>query len=62
MKIVITALLATLILTAPSHAGTTSCQSRKSGSVTITTCSGPGGFSQCRSYRGGSVNKTSCRS
>lgn len=40
-----------------------SCQTRKSGSVTITSCSGSkGGSSTCRSYMSGSVRKTSCRS
>lgn len=63
-----TRLLATLIATAflatAAEAGT-DCTTRKSGSVTITTCSGSGkssGFSQCRSYMSGSVRKTSCRS
>jgi hypothetical protein len=36
----------------------TNCTTRKSGSVTITSCSyRGGGFSECRSYRSGSVVK-----
>ena len=48
-------------LVGPARPGT-ECITRKSGSVTITTCShGNGSFSQCRSYYSGSVLKTSCR-
>lgn len=44
-------------------AAATECTSRKSGSVTVTTCSYKTGFNKhCRSYRSGSVRKTSCRS
>jgi hypothetical protein len=54
--------LLTLLMPSLAEAGT-SCTTRKSGSVTITSCSGSkGGFSECRSYRSGSVVKTSCRS
>jgi len=52
-----------IMLPVLAQAGT-SCTSRKSGSVTITSCSNTyrsGGFSQCRSYMSGSVKKTSCR-
>ena len=45
-----------------AEAGTT-CTSRKSGSVTITSCSESGhrsNYRQCRSYKSGSVTKTSC--
>lgn len=57
-------LFATIWILSGTHgaeAGTT-CTTRKSGSVSITTCSG-GRFqySQCRAYRSGSVIKTSCR-
>jgi hypothetical protein len=48
---------------APAEAAT-SCTARKSGSVTITTCTDSGhqsNFRQCRSYWSGSVCKTSCR-
>jgi len=41
----------------------TSCTTRKSGSVTITSCSDSGHQSNsrtCRSYMSGSVRKTSC--
>ena len=56
-------LLATLaLLLAVTTAGAgTQCQTRKSGSVTITTCSGSDGHSECRSYQSGSVTKTGCR-
>jgi hypothetical protein len=43
----------------------TDCTTRKSGSVTITTCTdarAKPSFVQCRSYMSGSVRKTSCRS
>jgi hypothetical protein len=53
--------IALLLLPTLAGAGTT-CSTRKSGSVSITTCSGgKSGFSQCRSYMSGSVRKTSCR-
>ncbi|MBO4228369.1 hypothetical protein [Bradyrhizobium neotropicale] len=39
----------------------TDCVTRKSGSVSVTTCGSGKSFSQCRSYRSGSVIKTSCR-
>jgi hypothetical protein len=52
-----------LALTSVAAAGTTECRTRKSGSVTITTCSGHKQPStECRSYMSGSVRKTSCRS
>jgi hypothetical protein len=52
-----------LALTATAAAGTTECRTRKSGSATITTCSGHKQPStECRSYMSGSVRKTSCRS
>ena len=62
MKAVLTAAM-TLAIVLPSiaQAGYT-CQTRKSGSVTITSCSGgKSAYTQCRSYRSGSVVKTSCR-
>ena len=65
MKLAI-ALLALLLIPSLAEAGSSSCQTRKSGSVTITSCSnsgrGGGRLSQCRSYMSGSVRKTSCRS
>ena len=59
---VITAVLLLVTTTIFSFAGT-SCTTRKSGSVTITSCSDSGhrsNYTQCRSYRSGSVVKTSC--
>ena len=58
------ALAAMLLVGTPllAEAGT-SCTSRKSGSVTITSCSNSGHQSRsttCRSYMSGSVRKTSC--
>jgi hypothetical protein len=52
-------LLVAFLLPNPSDAA--SCTTRKSGSVTITTCDGKNSYSQCRSYRSGSVIKTHCR-
>ena len=63
MKIMIA--LLPLLLLAPSlaDAGSATCQTRKSGNVTITTCSGGRGPSTtCRSYISGNIQKTSCRS
>lgn len=58
-RIVIAAALA--LLPALAEAGTT-CTTRKSGSVTITSCSSSGRApsTTCRSYMSGSVRKTSC--
>jgi hypothetical protein len=56
----ISALLA-LAVTLPAEAGY-SCTSRKSGSYTISNCSGShGGSSHCTSYWSGHVRKTYCR-
>ena len=52
-------LLTAFLLPNPSEAA--SCTTRRSGSVSITTCDGKDFYSQCRSYRSGSVVKTSCR-
>ena len=62
MKIVLAVTFLVATFTTAANAGT-DCTTRKSGSVTITTCSGSkaGSFSQCRSYMSGSVRKTSCR-
>ena len=52
-----------LVLGVGSADAGTSCTTRKSGSVTITSCSDSGHNSNtqtCRSYRSGSVVKTSC--
>ena len=56
-------LILILIMLAPTLAEAgTSCTTRKSGSVTITSCSSSKyqPSSTCRSYRSGSVVKTSC--
>jgi hypothetical protein len=52
-----------LLLPSVAEAGT-DCVTRRSGSVTIVTCSdsdNPRAFNtRCRSYKSGSVTKTSC--
>jgi len=66
MKTILQAALAAAILTMISStyaSAGTSCTTRKSGSVTITSCSDSGHNSNsrtCRSYMSGSVRKTSC--
>jgi len=59
------ALITLILVLAPAIAEAgTSCTTRKSGSVTITSCSDSGhnsNYRQCRSYKSGSVIKTSCR-
>ena len=53
--------LLALAVTLPAEAGY-SCTSRKSGSYTISSCSGShGGSSHCTSYWSGHVRKTYCR-
>jgi hypothetical protein len=44
-------------------AASTSCTTRQSGSVSITSCSSSNhsAYRECRSYRSGSVIKTTCR-
>jgi hypothetical protein len=54
------ALLTSLLLPNPSDASS-SCTTRKSGSITTTSCWSKTSYSQCRSYRSGSVVKTYCR-
>ena len=55
------ALASAIMLPSLAEAGYT-CQTRKSGIVTITSCSGgKGNSTECRSYMSGSVRKTSCR-
>jgi hypothetical protein len=56
-------LIVIALLLLPSLAvAATGCTTRKSGSVTITTCSNKTGFNtHCRSYMSGSTRKTSCR-
>ncbi len=56
--------LTVLVLTSGAACAGTDCTTRKSGSVTITSCSNTKArsFTQCRSYMSGSVRKTSCRS
>jgi hypothetical protein len=53
-------LLLLLMLPNLADAGT-SCTTRRSGSVTITTCHSKNSSSHCRSYYSGSVLKTYCR-
>ena len=62
MKIVLAVTFLFATFTTAANAGT-DCTTRKSGSVTITTCSSSKhtSFSQCRSYMSGRVRKTSCR-
>ena len=63
MKILALSIAIVSLFTAAASAGT-SCTTRKSGSVVITSCSDSGhnsNYSQCRSYKSGSVVKTSCR-
>jgi hypothetical protein len=59
------AILAALVLLSGVTAAeaSTTCTTRKFGSVTITSCSSSKTqpYSQCRSYRSGSVIKTTCR-
>jgi hypothetical protein len=65
MKLIIITAAALAILAPTLAAAGTNCSTRKSGSVTITSCSSSGGSgrqtrSTCRSYQSGSVTKTSC--
>ena len=63
MKIVISIAMALAIVIPTFAEAGTSCTSRKSGSTTITSCSGSGHNARsttCRSYYSGSVRKTSC--
>jgi hypothetical protein len=62
--ITLTLVLAILIPSIAEASRAVNCSTRKSGSVTITSCSNAyraGGHSECRSYKSGSVVKTSCR-
>ena len=64
MKTVCLSIAMMAMFTVSALAGT-SCTTRKSGSVVITSCSDSGhqsNYRQCRSYRSGSVVKTSCSS
>lgn len=54
-------LIVSTLLLVPTLASAADCVTRKSGSVTVTTCGSGSSFSQCRSYMSGSVVKTSCR-
>ena len=54
------ALALVMLMSAQQAGAATSCQTRKSGSVTITTCSTSTMTTTCRSYMSGSVVKTSC--
>lgn len=59
-KVAATAALLTLVIL-PNPSDAASCTTRRSGSVSITSCSGKNFTSTCRSYRSGSVVKTYCR-
>jgi hypothetical protein len=54
------ALFVTVLLPHHADAGI-KCTTRKSGSVTVTTCDGKDGHSECRSYKSGSVIRTNCK-
>jgi hypothetical protein len=56
-------LLVMMLLVSTSVHATTECTTRKSGSVTIETCTNSKGnsFTQCRSYMSGGVRKKTCR-
>lgn len=56
-------IVASLFISTAASAAT-ECTTRKSGSVSIETCTDTKRkvFTQCRSYMSGSVRKTSCRS
>ena len=63
MKFVIALTLAAAVVIPTIADAGTSCTTRKSGSVTITSCSGSGHHARsttCRSYMSGSYRKTSC--
>jgi hypothetical protein len=60
-KLLATFAALTMLTTAVSTANAYDCVTRKSGSVTITSCGSGKTYSQCRSYMSGSVVKTSCR-
>ena len=63
MKLFIAAALAVVIVIPAIASAGTNCTTRKSGSVTITSCSGSGHQARsttCRSYMSGSVRKTTC--
>jgi hypothetical protein len=57
----IAATLGFFLLLLPNPSDAASCVTRRSGSESITTCSGKNFHSRCRSYRSGSVIKTHCR-
>jgi hypothetical protein len=59
-----TAAALVLLIGLSSAEASTTCTTRKSGSVTITSCSDSGhnsNYRQCRSYKSGNTIKTSCR-
>ena len=58
----IAAVTALFVVLLPNLADAANCTTRRSGSVTITTChSKSNPYSECRSYKSGSVVKTHCR-
>lgn len=61
MKRIAAALVPVLLLLLLSPADAANCSTRRSGSVSVTTCSGKHFHSTCRSHRSGSVIRTYCR-
>jgi len=57
----VAAVLSVFFLLLPNPSEASSCVTRRSGSVTITTCDGKNFYSQCRSYMSGKIRKTHCR-
>ena len=63
-RTLIAAAIVALTVGSSAASAAVNCTTRKSGSVSITSCSNlyrGGGFSQCRSYASGRTIKTSCR-
>ena len=60
LKRVAAALVPILLLLLLSPADAANCSTRRSGSVTTTSCSGKPFNTHCRSYRSGSVTRTHC--
>jgi hypothetical protein len=55
------AVITTLVILTTTASAGYDCQTRQSGSTTITSCGSGKTYTQCRSYQSGSVTKTSCR-
>jgi hypothetical protein len=61
LRKVAAASILSLVLLLPNPSDAASCTTRRSGSVSITTCTDKNSYTQCRSYKSGSVIKTHCR-